>query len=135
MIKTFIDSGVLIAAARGQGATSLRAVEVLDDPNREFVSSPFLKLEVLPKAIYNQRKSETQFYEAYFSAVGHYVTDLGQVLLKGDHEARQSGLGAMDLLHVAAAVLAGATELITTEKLDKSIHRTRSIQVISIYSL
>jgi hypothetical protein len=41
----------------------------------------------------------------------------------------------MDALHVAAAVLAGATELITTEKPDKSIHRTRSIQVISIYSL
>jgi hypothetical protein len=51
VIKTLIDSGVLIAAARGQGSTSLRAVEVLDDPNREFVSSPFLKLEVLPKAI------------------------------------------------------------------------------------
>jgi predicted nucleic acid-binding protein len=134
VIKTFIDSGVLIAAARGQGSTSLRAVEVLDDPNREFVSSPFLKLEVLPKAIYNQRKGETQFYEAYFSVVGHYVTDLEQVLLKGDQEARQS-LGAMDALHVAAAVLAGATELITTEKPDKSIHRTRSIQVISIYSL
>jgi hypothetical protein len=88
VIKTFIDSGVLIAAARGQGAISLRAVEILDDPNREFVSSPFLKLEVLPKAIYNQRKDETR-----------------------------------------------ATELITTEKPDKSIHRTRSIQVISIYSL
>jgi predicted nucleic acid-binding protein len=135
VIKTFIDSGVLIAAARGQGVISLRAVEVLDDPNREFVSSPFLKLEVLPKAIYNQRKDETQFYEAYFSVVGHYVTDLEQVLIRGDQEARQSGLGAMDALHVAAAVLAGATELITTEKPEKSIHRTQSIQVISIYSL
>jgi hypothetical protein len=63
------------------------------------------------------------------------VMDLEQVLLKGDQEARQSGLGAMDALHVAAAVLAGETELITTEKPDKSIYRTRSIQVISIYSL
>ncbi|MGB8699940.1 MAG: type II toxin-antitoxin system VapC family toxin [Thermosynechococcaceae cyanobacterium] len=111
MIKTFIDSGVLIAAARGQGSTSLRAVEVLDDPNREFVSSPFLKLEVLPKAIYNQRKSEIQFYEAYFSAVDHYITDLKEILLKGDQEARQSGLGAMDALHIAAAFLAGQQSL------------------------
>jgi predicted nucleic acid-binding protein len=135
VIKTFIDTGVLIAAARGQGEISFRAVEVLDNPNREFVSSPFLKLEILPKAIYNQRKGEIQFYEAYFSAVSHYVTDLEQIILKGDNEARQSGLGAMDALHVAAAILAGATELITTEKPEKSIHRTKSIRVISIYSL
>jgi predicted nucleic acid-binding protein len=67
--------------------------------------------------------------------VGHYVTDLEQVLIRGDREARESGLGAMDALHVAAAVLAGATELITDEKPDKSIHRTQSIKVISIYSL
>lgn len=38
----------------------------------------------------------------------------------------------MDALHVAAAVLVGATEFITNEKPEKSIHRTKSIQVISI---
>jgi predicted nucleic acid-binding protein len=134
VIKTFIDSGVLIAAARGQGVRSLRALEFPDDPNREFVSSPFLKLEVLPKAIYNQRNAETHFYEAYFRTVVHYVTDLEKLLLKGEQESCQSGLGAMDALHVAAAILAGATELITTEKRDKSIHRTRNVQVISIHS-
>jgi hypothetical protein len=40
----------------------------------------------------------------------------------------------MDALHVAAAVLVGATEFITNEKPEKSIHRTKSIQVVSIYS-
>ena len=40
----------------------------------------------------------------------------------------------MDALHVAAAVLVGAEEFITNEKLEKSIHRTESIPVISIWS-
>lgn len=69
MICTFIDSGVLIAAARGEGAIAQRALEILADSNREFASSIFLKLEVLPKAVYNNRTSEVKFYEEYFDAV------------------------------------------------------------------
>lgn len=65
MIRTFIDAGVLIAAARGTEIGTARALQVLTAPNREFVSSLFLKLEVLPKAIYNQRIEEVEFYNAY----------------------------------------------------------------------
>ena len=39
----------------------------------------------------------------------------------------------MDALHIAAAISVGATEFITNEKLEKSIHRTKRIKVISIY--
>jgi predicted nucleic acid-binding protein len=55
MICTFIDSGVLIAAARGEGEIAERALQILEDNKREFASSQFLKLEVLPKATYNKR--------------------------------------------------------------------------------
>ncbi|KDR59090.1 MULTISPECIES: hypothetical protein [Oscillatoriales] len=48
-------------------------------------------------------------------------------------ESSQFGLGAMDALHIAAAVSVGATEFITNEKTLKSIHRTQSIKVISIH--
>ena len=65
----FIDSGVLIVAARGEGAIAERALAILEVPEREFASSIFLKLEVLPKAIYNNRTSEVRFYEEYFDAV------------------------------------------------------------------
>lgn len=50
MTRTFIDSGILIAAARGEGAIAERALAILLDPNLELASSIFLKLEVLPKA-------------------------------------------------------------------------------------
>lgn len=65
MIRTFIDSGVLIAAARGQGIMAQTAIEILKDSNREFVSSIFVKMEVLPKAIYNKKSDEIEFYEEF----------------------------------------------------------------------
>ena len=55
MTLTYIDSGVLIAASRGVGDIARRAVEVLDDQDRAFASSEFVRLEVLPKPVYYGR--------------------------------------------------------------------------------
>ena len=49
--KTYVDSGVLINAFRGTKEVSIKATQVLDDPQRKFASSPFVQLETLPKAI------------------------------------------------------------------------------------
>jgi len=132
VIRTFLDAGVLITAARGTGEEATKALQILKDPNREFATSQFLKLEVLPKAIFNQRTLEVEFYEAYFEAVIYWATDLEKVLAAAYREAAEFGLGAMDALHIAAAVEIGANEFITSEKPTKSIHRTPSIPVISI---
>ncbi|MFN6564539.1 MAG: type II toxin-antitoxin system VapC family toxin [Nostoc sp. ChiSLP01] len=132
MICTFIDAGVLIAAARGTGSGAEQALRILKDNNREFASSIFLKLEVLPKAIYNQRIIEVEFYQAYFDAVTHWATNIEQIIHAAYEESAQSGLGAMDALHIAAAVSVRAVEFVTYEKLEKSIYRTKSIKVVSI---
>jgi predicted nucleic acid-binding protein len=58
MRLTFVDAGVLIAAARGGSEQAARAMEILDDPDREFAASPFLRLEVLPQATFNKRTAE-----------------------------------------------------------------------------
>ena len=42
---TYVDAGVLIAAARGRSAEASRALAVLDDAAREFAASDFLRLE------------------------------------------------------------------------------------------
>ena len=65
MIRTYLDAGVLIAAARGKEPIAIRALEILDDPNRQFVSSIFLRLELLPKPTYFKNSSEVEFYEAW----------------------------------------------------------------------
>ena len=133
MIRTFIDAGVLIYAARSQGDLAERAFQILEDENREFVSSIFLKLEVLPKAIYNQQNSEAKFYQAFFDEVSYWATELDKIIAAAYKESSQFGLGAMDALHIAAAVSVGATEFVTNEKPEKSIHRTQSIKIISIH--
>jgi hypothetical protein len=130
--KTYIDSGVLITAFRGVEASSIRANSIINDENREFVSSRFVKLEVQPKAIYNKQQDETDFYETFFSAVCDWATDLEQITQDANQIACTYGLAAMDALHVAAALWLKADELITTEKRTKPMHRVTTIHIISI---
>jgi predicted nucleic acid-binding protein len=131
-IRTFLDAGVLISAARGTGKQADTALQIIRDSNREFTSSQFLKLEVLPKAIFNKRTLEVEFYETYFESVAHWAINTEKLCHAGYREAADFGLGAMDALHIAAAVETGSDEFITSEKFSKSIHRTRSISIISI---
>ena len=133
MIRTFIDAGVLIYAARSEGEIAEKALEILEDENREFASSIFLKLEVLPKAIYNRQVSEVKFYETFFDEVSYWAKDINSIIEEAYQQSSKFGLGAMDALHIAAAVSLEATEFITNEKPEKSIHRTQSIKVISIH--
>ena len=52
MTRTFLDAGILIAAVRGQEREAAHALAILEDPERSFLTSDFLRMEVLPKAIY-----------------------------------------------------------------------------------
>jgi predicted nucleic acid-binding protein len=133
MKRTYVDAGVLIAAARGDDATSAHAMAILADPDRGFVSSIFVKLEVLPKPIYLQRQTEVEFYEAFFAAVTAWADPLEEIAAAAYQEACNLGLAALDALHLAAAQAVGATEFVTTEKPDKPIHRTTLISMVSIY--
>ena len=132
MTRTFLDSGVLIAAARGTGEVAQRALDILDDPERTFASSPFVQLEVLPKARYHGKTSESLFYEEFFRAVKHWAQPRKGLLVEALRLASVSGLSALDALHVAAALETGADELVTIEKPDKPIHRVRVLPVVTI---
>jgi len=68
-MRTYIDSGVLITAARGTAQLSAPALGILSDTAREFVSSDWVKLEVLPKARFFHRDAEVRFYELFFERV------------------------------------------------------------------
>lgn len=133
--KTYLDAGVLIAAVRGRNEVAVRAMQVLDDPEREFVSSTFLRLEVLPKAVYGKRQAEIEFYETFFAAVRRWAKTLTRIVEEARQHANTHGLSAMDALHVAAAIAIGADELVTTEKLEKPIHRVTEVKVVSLQSV
>ncbi len=130
---TFIDSGVLVTAARAVGEDSEKALEILADSSREFASSEFIKMEVIPKAIYNRKTAEAEFYELFFGAVTYWANDIEKVIQEAYQIAAQYGLAAMDALHVAAALSVGAEEFVTSEKKTKPMFRVSSIKIISIF--
>ena len=119
-MKTFLDAGVLIAAYRGQAEVGRRALEVLDDSARLFVSSDFVQLEVIPKASYYKREDEVAFYEAFFAKAKriHTCQSLFEEALR---EATDHGLNAVDAPHIAAAKAEGCQEFFTTEDNTKPL--------------
>ena len=66
--RTYVDTNLLIAAWQGQGDLGIRALKVLDDPQRTIVLSRAVWLEVMPKAIYHQQAIEAAFYQEIFDA-------------------------------------------------------------------
>ncbi|NES65569.1 MAG: type II toxin-antitoxin system VapC family toxin [Okeania sp. SIO2D1] len=114
MIKTYIDSGVLIQAYRGETLIGIKAQEILDDPQREYATSSFVKLEVLSKAIYFQNLAEVNFYETFFAGCTIWANELEKIVESAQKLAADFGINAIDALHVAAAISVNADELITT---------------------
>ncbi len=132
MTRTYVDAGVLIAVGQADPLAARRAVRVLENPDRTFVASVFLRLEVLPKALYHRNQSEIAFYETFFARVLHWAEPLDHVTALAERVAAGHGLNALDALHVAAATLLGAEELVTTEGSRKPIHRVTSVKVVTL---
>lgn len=132
MTKTYLDSCVLIAAAMGKEEVYEKAMQILDDPEREFVSSVFSKIETLPMAIFKNNQSEVEFYETFFQSVKVWATDFDKITEDAYEEASICGMTTLDALHVAAAVSLNSTELITTEKSSKPMFRTSKLKVTTI---
>ena len=110
--RTFIDSGVLIAAFQGQSDIADNALKILDDENRDFITSDFVLLEVLPKPVYHKNDDERSFYEVFFNAVKRILRSSSSLVEEAQDEAEQVGLSAVDALHISAAKRARCDELV-----------------------
>ncbi|MBI3679146.1 MAG: PIN domain-containing protein [Acidobacteria bacterium] len=132
MVRTFLDSGVLLAAVRSLGRDRERALEILEHPDRRFLTSPFVHLELVPKAIFHKKGLEKAFYDEYFNAA-EWFRDLDKIEAAAQIEASKSGLAAMDALHLAAANLSRADEFVTTERPGKPIYRTSLIRIVHLF--
>jgi predicted nucleic acid-binding protein len=134
VIRTFLDSGVLIAAFQSRNTVSTPVLTLLDDPERVFVTTDYVRLEVLPKPLYFRRETEAELYEAFFAAAE--LVEVSQVLVSAAfEEARQAGLAAMDALHVAAAKRASVDEFITVERPTRPVFRVAGLTVRTLESV
>jgi hypothetical protein len=96
MTISFLDSGVLVTAARSIGELLEKALSILEDSEREFASSDFIKLEVIPKAVYNRQIKEVEFYETFFNTVTYWMSDLNKIVRDAYQIGGHYGLAAMD---------------------------------------
>jgi predicted nucleic acid-binding protein len=128
LIRTFLDAGILIAAVRGQEREAARALAILEDPERSFLTSEFLRMEVLPKAIYYRRPAEVALYERYF-ARAQLIAASGALISQAFADACTFGLAALDALHLTFAKAGDAEEFITTENPTQPLFRVTGIVV------
>ncbi len=133
MTRTFIDSGVLIAATRLLHLHAALALSLLEEPGRIFLTSPFVHLEVIPKAVFHSSQRELEFYSRYFK-IAEWCRDVDKIEALAQTEAATNGLGAMDALHLSAAYLSEADEFVTTEKPFKPIHRSSLVTVRYLFA-
>jgi predicted nucleic acid-binding protein len=131
-LRTYIDTGVLIAAFHGDAVANAVALSFLKDPLREYVTSDYVKIELLPKSIFHKQKAEQEFYEDFFKAPTIHVPTSNELLAFALDEGGKTGISGMDAIHVACAIVAEAKEFITTEKSTNPIHRATGIKVTSI---
>lgn len=131
-IRTFVDADVLINAFRGIGPVASAAQAIIDDPDREFVASDILRLELLPKPCYFGRAAEQQFYEDFFAVAVESVETTPVIVQAAESEAKLCGLAAADALHVTAAKTAAVQEFLTAEKPTSALFRVTGLLVVSI---
>jgi len=127
MIRTYLDSSVLIQAV--QGVDGDKTASLLEDPEREFVAASFLKLELLPQPTFHKRKAELEFLEDFFARVVDWCEASEDLVAAALEEAGAVPLSAVDAIHVAAAKRLKADEFITAERPGKPLHKARGLKV------
>jgi predicted nucleic acid-binding protein len=133
MTRTYLDANILITAFRGQNEDDVAAcMRVLDDDSRVFVSSAFLKLELMPMPAYHRQVLESNYYDCFFAKVSEWLAVEDNTIEAALEEACQHGISAMDALHVVAAHRLHADVLVTAEKQDKAMYRTSLLRISSL---
>ncbi len=129
--RTYVDACLLIADFKGKGELGRRAMDILDDPERVLIVSDAVWLEVLPKPRFHRQREEAAFYEAVFEQAEHRGWCV-ETLYHAHTLAETHGIAAMDAIHVAIALEAGAEEFVTAEKPTKPMFRVPSMPLRSI---
>jgi len=110
----------------------VKALALFNEAERVFVTSDFVRLEVLPKAIYYKRQAEVAFYERFFARAAHLVRYSEPLMRQAYTEACTTGLAALDALHIVAARAGGATEFITTERSTSPLFRVSGLTITTL---
>jgi len=129
--KTYVDASVLIAAFQGQPDIGEKALMILDDPEREFIVSDYLRLEVIPKPSFHRRQEEVEFMETFFESASGDISSNPTITSEAIKIASKNDLRPLDALH-ASMLVDTDMEFITLEKKTKPFFRVDNLKVISL---
>lgn len=132
-MRTFLDTGALLAAFNGREAESAEALAIVEDGSREFVGSDYLKLELYPSAVYERDVVQIEFFDRYFQNVVQLMQTSPAIVADAIALAGRYRLAGGDALLVRAAIDAGAVEFVTTEAPARS--PLVSVSELSVRSL
>jgi len=130
-MKTFLDSGVLLMAWKGAPADAIAAQTLMEDEQRQFVTSQMVKLELLPKPAFFRNDAETEFYQSHFDQATAAAPLNGDAALD---LAKRYGLAAADALNLQAAIDLEAAEFVTSELPGKPLFRVQEIRVTTLHA-
>jgi len=135
-IKSYIDANLIIYAAdMVQSDKKLQALSVLNDSSRVFVVSDYVWLETMPKMQYQKMDEQARYVESLFKQ-SEFIYSNKDIVSSAKELAAKYGLSAMDALHAASAIKAGADELLTFEKPSKPFFRIppEVLKVVSLHN-
>lgn len=133
-LRTFLDSGVLLHAWRGETLFGA-AMRIIDDETRSFFTSQMVRLELLPKTRFEKRPREAAFYEAHFADCAGSEPLSRELGLEAERIAARHGLAGPDALQIAAAIRQDVEEFYTSERFGKPLFRVKEVRVVSLFSL
>ncbi|MGH9836587.1 MAG: type II toxin-antitoxin system VapC family toxin [Blastocatellia bacterium] len=131
-IITYLDANCLIAVADAEDQRAEKVFELLDEPQRVFVYSPFTTLETLPLAIHYQNKRRERFFRLYINLCARFSNNLPAIMSEAYRQAERYGIVGLDACHIAAAITGLADEFYTFEKPTRPMFRTKDMKVISL---
>ncbi len=131
---TYLDSCVLIAAFQGNHELYEEAIRLLDEEDRKFVISDYVKLETYPKPFTHKRQNELEFMQCIYDNSTHIETS-PEVTKNAIELAGNYDLGPMDALHASIAMSGNVDEFITAEKPTKPFSKVDELTIIFLSQL
>lgn len=129
--RVYIDSCVLVHALKSKSELiAIRAISEISKSDVEYIFSPLLELELIPKAWIHYRE-QAEFYAEWLEHATRvpYDSDVHKASME---QAKNYDIQGFDAVHVGTAIIADADELVTTEGPTKPMCTTRELRVRSI---
>jgi len=134
-LRTYIDADVIINALRVDDEKRyLIAFKILEDKNRLLLVSDYLRLETLPKPVYNRQDIQVAFINKIFEH-SELIRSNDFIIEKALDLAGRYGLNGMDALHIASAISGGADEMVSFERPNKPFYRlpVSELRLVSLH--